>query len=629
VQVNVFLTEFFKKLNCLETKKDDQMKRAIQNSIAAAIVALVGLWSTSSIIAVVQETQPVTHSGNAQTLEQTEPQGKGARQTAPAARSQAVYPSVEIVKYDEQLNSKQQFAKAVITLRFRNKGTTDTDPFSFTIKDGNKLLRQAKPLSIPALKPGAVQLRDLDLEADLSGPQEQNLEPTKAWHERYRASCGPQFVSAFDWQRFQEHVPEHAPAPVPSTQVPRNGHFESALHLEAVSDVHFSADPNPNPTICDGAHCVKPCEMAKEIQRQLDGHVVGYSFFVGLNSKFGAYGPARTSADGTERSFTSKTKISVASVSKLVTTIAAVRILDRNNVGLDDTIGRYFPSDWSVSTYVSNLTFAQLLSHTSGIKDYGNVNTDYATLKQFFTQSVSNNSSTTCTESPNDHPSNPINPNNHGRCYSNYNFAIFRILLPKVAGRAEESNLTNRPGVLADQYQELVRQNVFDLVGQTGVMCKPPAQNPGASNFAFAYQFPGSTPGYNWGDESLKCGAAGWYLSVEDIAQVLLSINAGDGRILVENATKRQFEDMRTRHLGWDTDLDTELEKNGGYGYGTCDSPYNCKVISTSVAVFGPVTGPRLVAVLFMNSNISGGPRNAGGAKGVLEHAYQNSLRPK
>ena len=605
------------------------MKRVIQNSIAATIVVLVGLWSISSIIGVEQEIRTGTHDRNAQTLAQTGSQGKGVRQTAPAARSQAVYPSVEIVKYDEQLDSKQRFAKAVVTLRFRNKGTTDTDPFSFTIKDSNKLLRQSKPLRIPALKPGAEQLRDLDLEADLSGPQEQNLEPTKAWHERYRASCGPELVSAFDWQRFQEHLPELAPAQVPSTQVPRNGHFESALHLEAVSDVHFSADPNPNPTICDGAHCVKPCEMAKEIQRQLDGHVVGYSYFVGLNSQYGAYGQARTAVNGIERSFTSKTKISVASVSKLVTTIAAVRILERNNVGLDDTIGPYFPSDWSVGTYVSNVTFAQLLSHTSGIKDYGNVNTDYATLKQFFTQSVSNYSTTTCADSPDDHPYHPINPNNQTRCYSNYNFAIFRILLPKVAGRSEESNPANRPGVLADQYQTLVQQNVFDLVGQTGVMCKPPAENPGASNFAFAYQFPGSDAGHNWGDESLKCGAAGWYLSVEDIAQVLLSINAGDGRILAENPTKHQFEEMRTRQLGWDVDGPTELEKNGGYGYGTCKPGTSCKVISTSVAIFGPVTGPRLVAVLFINSDISGGPRNDGGAEGVLEHAYQNSLRPK
>lgn len=602
------------------------MKRTIQNSIAATIVALVGLWSTSAIIAVVRETRTVNQPHNAQTREQPRPKVQTARPTGNPARSDAVYPSVELVKYQEHLDSKQQFTQAVMTLRFRNRGTTDTDPFSYTIKDGDRLLRQAKPLKIPALKPGAVQVRDLILEADLPSPQGQTVVPTTAWHERFRARCRPEFVSTFDWGDFQDHVPEHAPAPGPA-QVPRNGHFESELHLEAVSDLHITADPSP--PICDGAHCVRPCEMAKEIQRQLDGHVVGYSFFVGLKSKYGAYGSARTSADGTERNFTSKTKITTASVSKMVTAIAAVRILDRRNISLDAKIGPYLPSDWSVSNYVSNITFAQLLSQSSGIKDYGNVSMDYAKLKQFFTQTVSSSSSTDCQPSSVVNPSNPINPNDLTRCYSNYNFAIFRVLLPKVAGRAEESNLTNRPQVLADQYQQLVRENLFDLVGQSGVMCKPPAQNPGASNFAFAYQFPGNNTGHSWGDESLKCGAAGWYLSVEDIAQVLLSINARDGRILAETGGKHQFEDMRTRQLGWDVDNNTELEKNGGYGWGACTGANDCRVISTSVAIFGPVTGPRLVAVLFINSNISGGPRDTEGARQVLDAAYQNSLRPK
>lgn len=597
------------------------MKRVTQVLIAATIVVFGGLWATSSRMAIAQEIQTVKHSRNSQNPEQARSQGKGIRETATATRSQAVYPSVEIVKYQEQIDSNR-LSKAVITLRVKNNGTTFTDPISLTIKDGNQLLRQSKPLRIPSLKPGASELRDLDLEADLSGPQEQTPQATTAWKERYRAHCGPEFVSVFDWNNVQEHLPEHLPG-----HTPRNGHLESALHFEAVSDLQLTADPNR--AICDGTHCVKPCEMAKEIQRRLDGHVVGYSFFVGLNPKFEAYGKARTSADGTEHNFTSKTKITVASVSKLVTTIAAVRILDKHNISLDAKIGPYLPSDWSVGSYVSNLTFAQLLSHTSGIKDYGNVNTDYAKLKQFFTQSVSNSTSTTCQPSSVVDPGNPINPNDLGRCYSNYNFAIFRILLPKVAGNDEESDLTKRASVLAEQYQALVRQNVFDLVGQSGVACKPPTQNPGASNYAFAYKYPGTARGVDWGDESLKCGAAAWYLSVEDIAQALLSINAGDGRILVENASKHQFEDMRTRHLGWDADRNTELEKNGGYG-ANCDSNgKNCATISTSVAIFGPVTGPRLVAVLFMNSNISGGPSDGGGAKDVLETAYQNSLRPK
>ena len=93
---------------------------------------------------------------------------------------------------------------------------------------------------------------------------------------------------------------------------------------------------------------------------------------------------------------------------------------------------------------------------------------------------------------------------------------------------------------------------------------------------------------------------------------MLLSINAKDGKILSATAAKDRFEDMRTGHLGWDLWGTGELEKNGGWS-AKCDSDgNNCAKISTSIAIFGPVTGPRVIGVLFINSNISGGPSDGG-----------------
>lgn len=372
--------------------------------------------------------------------------------------------------------------------------------------------------------------------------------------------------------------------------------------------------------------------IAKNIHQQLDGHIVGYSFVVGdsLYQKSDAYGHARTSADGTQRDFKPATKITVASVSKMVTAIAAVRLLDKHGVSIDAAIGPYLPPDWSASNYVKNLKFSQLLSHTSGIKDYGNdPPNDYAALKSFFTQSVSRSTSTGC--DPTDAQGNflqvtrgqGINPNNKSSCYSNYNFAIFRVLLPRVAGFPEDPNPQTRAKTFADQYTGLVQQNLFELVGRSGVACKPP----NTSSYSFAYNYPGTKAGYDWGDVSLICGAAGWYLSAEDIAQVLISISAKDGRILSATTAKDQFETMRAKQLGWDVDNNNELEKNGGWG--ACDANNShCGNISTSVVIFAPVSGPRIVGVLFLNSNISGGASNGGSAESVLEKAYQNALAP-
>ena len=370
-------------------------------------------------------------------------------------------------------------------------------------------------------------------------------------------------------------------------------------------------------------------KIAQNIHNELDGHVVGYSFVVGdtIYQKSGSSGQARTSADGAQHAFTANTKITVASVSKMVTAIAAVRILKKNGVSVDAAIGPYLPSDWSVNNYVKNIKFSQLLSKTSGIKDYGNdPPNDYAALKSFFTQNVSTATSTPC--DPKDRQGNYIQvprgqgiiPNNHDPCYSNYNFAIFRVLLPRVAGFPEDPNSQTRPQTFADQYTNLVQRNVFDLVGRRGVACKPP----NTAGYAFAYTYPGTKAGFDWGDVSLICGAAGWYLSAEDMAQVLLSVSSNDGKILSND----EFETMRTKTFGWDRDDNGELEKNGGWS-AACDSHgAHCDNISTSVAIFEPGTGRQVVGVLFINSDISGGPSRGGSAQSVLEKAHENALTP-
>jgi hypothetical protein len=111
---------------------------------------------------------------------------------------------------------------------------------------------------------------------------------------------------------------------------------------------------------------------------------------------------------------------------------------------------------------------------------------------------------------------------------------------------------------------------------------------------------------------------------VEDMAKVMLSLNAKDGKILAASNGKDLFETMRQRGLGWDVDNNGELEKNGGWG-ANCNGNNVCDNITTSVAMFGPVTGPRVLGVLFINSNITGG----GGAQGVLEKAYKDALYTK
>ena len=360
-------------------------------------------------------------------------------------------------------------------------------------------------------------------------------------------------------------------------------------------------------------------QMAKNISAQLDsspnGHVVGYAFYLGGPTTTGAGGQARTNANAPAVVFAAGTKMTVASVSKVVTAIAAIRILSQRGVKLDDPIGPWLPSDWSVSKYVQNITFAQLLSHKAGVQDYGDVNTfqQYDPVKKLFSQPVSI-AAQICPGAGSRLPQNAITMNKQP-CYSNYNFAIFRILLPKVAGFPEDPNPATRPQTLADEYVQLVQQNVFDPVQQANVLCAPPAQQPAASAYAFAYNFPGNTSGQDWGDQTLMCGAAGWYLTVEDIGQVMASLAADDGRVL----THRQFDTMRKLQLGWDFYTDDELVKNGGWSE-------TAGMLTTAASIFSVngwnKPGPRLGGVLFLNSDVSDGPGCGANAQLVLENAY-------
>jgi CubicO group peptidase (beta-lactamase class C family) len=369
-----------------------------------------------------------------------------------------------------------------------------------------------------------------------------------------------------------------------------------AFDTDANGGWSVSAKVTKNEKVCDTKQCASVADVYRNIQSRLEGKVVGYACCAGADS-IGAfsYGYARTNANSPAKPFLPSTKIPMASVSKVVTALAAIRVLAKKNIGLDSGIGGHLPSDWHLDSHVSSITFRQLLSHRSGIKDYGNNSQDYATLKKFFTQKVDPTKNTQCQGSGVQDPKDPINPNSKTPCYSNYNFSIFRILLPWINGFADDP--AHRAEKLAAAYVKLVQENVFEPVGAAGVDSKPPASGPQHTGYAFSYKFPGTAGGHDWGDNTLGVGAAGWYLAIDDIAKVLYSLNRNDGRIL----TKAQMQDMEATPMGWDAQTDGAghrwLEKNGGWGWGDT-------TISTSIALLGP----GMYGALFLNSDISGEP---------------------
>ncbi|MBW8880617.1 MAG: beta-lactamase family protein [Asticcacaulis sp.] len=554
--------------------------------------------------------------------------GQSGVQVKPAEKpvfgANAVFPTAVIS--DESETRSVNDATATLTLKVHNHEKVKTDPAWLAVSDGNVLMEPAgTKVALPSLAPGESKTVVVTMKAKLTGTT------FAAWTTHYDDACGANYRLVLDWRG-------------PQAQTPFGEHIETVLK-------EANGHDQPGRPICDDTQCVVPCDVIKTLRQNLDGHVVGYAYFIGRDTGFfkGGGGNARTAADGSAVPFGASTKVTVASVSKLVSAIAAVRLLDKKGVALTTGIGPYLPADWTPGTYVKGITFKQLLSQQSGIKDYGNVSQAYAGLKTFYDQNVAPGGAQTCKNSSVQNPPNPINPNNTSPCYSNYNFSIFRILLPKVNGNAEDSSQATRPGTLAAQYISLVQQNEFDLVGAPNVSCAAPVN----STYAFAYIYPGSKKGFDWGDNSLQCGAAGWYLSVDDMSKVMVSLANGDGKILVHNpyrrvagvgglqpagpvlsgtAGKDLFQTMKDSSLGFDEPLFgtpnppyPEFEKNGGWSANCDANGNNCEQISTSVAVFGP----GVVGILFLNSNVSGGPESGQGAAKILEDAYYAALKPK
>ena len=142
----------------------------------------------------------------------------------------------------------------------------------------------------------------------------------------------------------------------------------------------------------------------------------------------------------------------------------------------------------------------------------------------------------------------------------------------------------------------------------------------------------------DWGDNTPTCGDWGWYVSVEDYARVLVSLNAVDHKIL----TDCQLNDMETNPsnhpVGWDITTDGAghrwLEKNGADSTNCAAQGKNCALQTTSVGIFGGRSGcggtPPLggvAGVLFINSDIAN--RSNVGADQILLRAFQDGTKPK
>jgi hypothetical protein len=281
----------------------------------------------------------------------------------------------------------------------------------------------------------------------------------------------------------------------------------------------------------------------QNIRDALDNQTIGYTYAITLFDTIhtsDGVGNARIPPDFNAPEPQSPNKESyVASVSKTLTAIVVLRLLEMNGLDPDDPIGPWLPPGWDVGNGVASQTFRDFLTHQTGFTQKG-VDPDGDNTLAFIENAVGTNV-----------------PFNTGFSYNNANFGIFRILVPRLAGFDFDAFPGYSDEELYGGFFVYAALNFFESV-DVSVTCNVSQPNP-----TFYYSVPhnnfnGLQPA---ADYSLECGGYGFFASSKDLGPILADLAAGDELISDESVML-----MKEGQLGFFNPANGYFWGNGGLG---------------------------------------------------------------
>ncbi len=194
-------------------------------------------------------------------------------------------------------------------------------------------------------------------------------------------------------------------------------------------------------------------------------------------------------------------RMHIASVSKLMTAIAMVDLLEQKNISYDAKIINYLPTYWQKGPNIDDITFRQLLTHRSGFST-GTSSSNYQFMKARVAAGFSSGM-------------------NGSYDYENMNFGLCRILIAVINGNINKTTMfpvfINDVAwdiVTINAYTQYVDQKVFSPAGVSGPSLGKP------NNPARAYAWPVGG-GWNSGDLKSMAGGAAWHMSINELLAVM------------------------------------------------------------------------------------------------------------
>lgn len=296
-----------------------------------------------------------------------------------------------------------------------------------------------------------------------------------------------------------------------------------------------------------GSSCLEYKTWGQNIDSRIDQKAVGYAYIIinnGLAMETKAFGKARTAPDAPETAMTVDLRMNAASVTKTMTAVAALKLLAAKNVSVTSSISPYLPSGWTLGTGVSAITFAELLTHTAGIRTPANTDNSYAGLKTVMAQNITTKAAR----------------------YDNNNFALFRIIFTYLNGFNDAGKTDAAIAAATDAGYLAHMKSVYEP--DVKIACKP------GNNPVFSYPYPqNSAAGTDWGDWTTQCGGGGLQLSVTDMGVFMARLMAGIYLPKTSNnANQVTLPQMVSNLYGWDVTWPnthgTCVMKNGNLGSG-------------------------------------------------------------
>ena len=220
-----------------------------------------------------------------------------------------------------------------------------------------------------------------------------------------------------------------------------------------------------------------------------------------------------------------KTVFRVGSVSKLVTAVTLMQVVEQGNLDLNTDINQYLSSTQIPDTYPQPVTIKHLLTHTAGFEDriIGILAEDEAGIRPLG-EFLAN------------YPVERVYPTNAVHSYSNYSFTL--------AGQL----VTEGSGLPFNQY---VTENIFQPLEMAYSTFEQPVPQDVSSKVAIGYANTGT--GYEVGpDIYLQIGPAGSLsTTAEDMAHFMIAMLA-DGRYqntqILQEETAQQVKQQQFTH---------------------------------------------------------------------------------